>query len=150
MTDPTTNNRVAAKRQLVTLIGLAATADSSLAVSYGLPAVPPQELIAVLQADGQVETPYMKAGRKMRQDTFTVTIGCFAYRPGMAADEAEDRCGQLIAYVDDVVARNPNLPPLAKITSATVRRIEGPNSGANREGYLAHAFVDVEIVQQLS
>lgn len=58
------------------------------------------------------EIPTIKAGRKQRQETYTVDVTCWSFRPDLTAggaEEAETRGFQIFAEVEDVLADDPTL-----------------------------------------
>lgn len=97
--------RALVKARLVELI---ASAVGDIQVSYGFPAEPADEFIYVGRTFGTVTMRDMKAGRKARDDTFTVEIVYQAERPGQTAQQADERIIALHALVDDAIANSGN------------------------------------------
>jgi hypothetical protein len=62
-----------------------------------------------------VEIPTMKAGRKQRQETYTVTLEAWVAKPGLlrseSANAARTRAIEIIDAVDSFLADDPQLTP---------------------------------------
>jgi hypothetical protein len=115
-------------------------------VSHGWPGEAMEnESIWVGAVEGELLVPTMRAGRKRRQDEFTVDVWVLAGIPGNGtAEEAEERCELLVYAVDDVIADDPHLGGLDGLRGgAYVSSIEGPDAEPTDEGWLGVARVRV-------
>jgi hypothetical protein len=97
-----------AKAALVTLIGAQLT---GVQVTYGRPADSQLERECVWVGDvtGQQRVPTMMAGRKHRQEDYSVEVVCWVADTRGLVSAAEARCFELLGEVEDVVADDPTL-----------------------------------------
>ena len=104
----TTSTVPAAKTALVTLISAALP---GVQVTYGRP--PDNELerecVYVGNVSGVQRIPTMRAGRKPREETYSVEIVVAILLERGTTSDAEDRAFELLAECEDVVADDPTL-----------------------------------------
>ena len=143
----TTSNRTAVRARIVEL--LTDTAPSGVAVYHGQPAQWPNEGIVVGPTSGSSEVKLMQAGRKRRNDTFTITIFCWSSVPGQDAITAESRCEEFLAVVDDALADNATLG-VEGVKWATLNQVDGPDSEGTDEGWIAYGTITIEVHSELS
>jgi hypothetical protein len=107
---PTTSIRTAVKTRLVDLL---TDALNPVQVSYGWPGQDLQdESVFCGQTTGQVTVADFRAGRKTRDDTFTVEVFFLAMKPGQTAAQAEERAEELYGSLETALAENPKLGDL--------------------------------------
>ena len=112
----TTSVRVAVKRRLLELLGPAVgedgkrrTADGVI-VDYTFPGGDLRdEHVWLNGTTGIVDVRDFRAGRKARDDVFTLTVSFFAGRAGQTAEASEERAEELYALLCDLLADNPRL-----------------------------------------
>lgn len=101
--------------------------------------------------DWDVEIPSIKAGRKQRQESYTVTVEAWVAKPGAlraaSAAEARSRAVELIDEIDDFLADNPKL-----IDSIQHARLVG--RGATLvpfgQGWACQATASIEVAARLT
>lgn len=150
MPTPTTSVRAVVKARLVELLVGSAGA---VQVSYGWPQDRKDELIYVGATRGTVTVADLRAGRKTRDDTFTVEMHVLAGKPGQrTAQAAEERALELCALIEDVLAANPTLGDLDGVLWAAQRdtRSDTEDPVPTPEGYLGVAQIDIEVKTRLS
>ena len=98
----------AAKAALVALIGAAL---AGVQVTYGRPADAQleRECVWVGDATGTHRVPVMAAGRKRRQEDYSIEVICWVAKTHGLISAAEARCFELLGEVEDVVADDPTL-----------------------------------------
>lgn len=105
------------KQRLVTVFSAATTTP----VSYAWPGsntVPecvflgPHPLAADIRSDLDSEIPTIKAGRKQRQEEYTVRVTVWSFRPDLTsagAEECETHAFEVWADLEDVLADDPQI-----------------------------------------
>lgn len=102
-------------------------------------------------ADWDVDIPTMKAGRKQRHETYTVTVEAWVAKPGAlreaSAGEARTRAVQLIDAVDSLLADDPEL-----IASILHARIIGRTATLVPfdKGWACQATADIQVEARLT
>lgn len=112
--------------------------------------VRPPRFIWLAAGDGIVVIPTMKAGRKVRDDTFQVDAWCLAYGDGdpdgTATSVAAESLGQAI---DNVLADDPHLKleGIDYVISVTVSDANGPRPIPTEIGYEAafHLVLEAKV-----
>jgi len=113
----TTSTVVTVKSQLVTKIGAAVSvpttyawpgkATSNEAVFLG-----PHPETADIRLDLSSQIPTIKAGRKQRQETYTVRVTVWQFRPDLSVDaavECETGAFAILAAIEGVLADDPRI-----------------------------------------
>lgn len=97
------------------------------------------------------DIPTMKAGRKQLNDEFVIDIHIEARRPNQTAEEAETRCEELMATVEDVLLEDTSLGGIDGLLWATpTGERNGPDPYPTKEGAVAYARSAVECKTRLS
>lgn len=102
-------------------------------------------------ADWDVDIPNMKAGRKQRHETYTITVEAWAAKPGAlrqdSAGQARTRAVQLIDAVDSLLADEPEL-----IDSILHARIVGRTAALVPfdKGWACQATADIQVEARLT
>src|SRR5437764_12511497 len=111
--NPTTSIRTAVKERLVSLLSQELTA---VQVSYAWPGKDFQNECVYLGASrGNVTIPVYVAGRKTRDDTFTVNVHFYAGKPGQSpAKETDQRAEELYAALQHIPPYNPQLDDIPR------------------------------------
>lgn len=100
---------------------------------------PEREHIRIGDASGTLSIPVMTAGRKHRDDRYTISLYVFAGVPGRGAEEAEERLEELVHVIGDVLADDHTLGELDGLVSAEMGEYAGPKSDPTPEGSYGYA-----------
>lgn len=99
---------VATKRALRQLI---AAQLPAVQVKYGQPAAieKARECVWIGDTEGTHTVPVLTAGRKRREEDYTITVFVEVVKDRGTLEDAEDRCEQITHAVEDVLANDPSL-----------------------------------------
>lgn len=104
-------------------------------VEYGWPGDTLEaDAVYVADVDGTVEIPTLKAGRKHRDDQFTVTVLIQAGLAGGDLAETAERAARLYAALEDVLADDPSLDGFDGLLDCELGFVAGPNTFRTSEG----------------
>jgi hypothetical protein len=147
----TSSARTAVKARLVEL--LAARLPPDVQVSYGWPGADMRdEAVWVGACRGPVTVADLRAGRKTRDDTFTLDVHFMAGRPGQTAQTADERVEELYWALEDLLADDPTLGGVDGLRHAAQLggdvEFEGPQ--ATSEGFVAFATARITVKTRLS
>jgi len=84
-------------------------AESRVTVTYSRPANLDREAIFFTGVRFRHDLPVIRAGRKPRDEVFTLMLAINAAKPGRTAEQAELRAFELLAAVEDMLADDPRL-----------------------------------------
>jgi hypothetical protein len=114
----TTSTVPSVKTALVTLIG---SALSGIQVTYGRPADDKlnRECVYVAEAIGTHRVPVFKAGRKPREERYSVEVVVAVIKGRGDVTDSESRAFTLLAAVEDAVANDPTLGAVDGLVHAT-------------------------------
>lgn len=98
-----------------------------------------------------VDIPTMKAGRKQRQETYTVTLEAWVAQPGKlraeSANAARTRAVEIIDSVDSFLADDPEL--IASIQHARITS-RGASLVPFEKGWSCQATASIEVAARLT
>jgi hypothetical protein len=102
---------VTLKTQLRSLLATALAADTAVQVLYAYPPDPSgtPDIVCLGNATADVEIPTMVAGRKRRDESYTLTVVVEHVGEGESQETADTRCLVLFGKVEDALADDPNL-----------------------------------------
>ncbi len=100
---------------------------------------PDREHIRITDATGTVSIPTMNAGRKQRDDRFSVRLYVYSGVPGRAPQEAEERVEEMCHVIGDILADDFTLRDLDGLVAAELGEVTGPVSYAGGEGAIGWA-----------
>lgn len=146
-----TSIRVAAKRRLVELLTDQPILEG-VQVTYGWPGNDLQhESVWVGATRGPVTIPTMRAGRKARDDLFTIDVHFMAGTPGQPdAETADARVEELYTALEDVLATKNTLDDLDGILRAIQNGdVEFADPQATDQGWVGFCTATVEIHARL-
>jgi hypothetical protein len=147
---PTNSVRTAAKRKLTELL---AERLPGVQVSYGYAGRDAQDECVWTDdiVDGEVTIANMGAGRKQRDDRFTILVVFTSALPSHeTAEEAETRVEELYNALEDVLADYPTLDRLPGVGHAIQKgQAVGPESDPRDEGWAAFMSASVEVLSHL-
>lgn len=107
-----------------------------------------REHVFVAQITGRSEVAFLEAGRKTRDDEFTITFVFMTAQPGAETLEADGRVEEMAQALEDVLADDPALStngvPLDGLMWATLARFDGPDHELTDEGAVGFMRADVE------
>lgn len=114
MSDPTSSTVPAIKQQLVTLMQaspLLGQATPPIQVTYNAKAADAVEREVLYFVGTEITEGFaaVRAGRKKRDETYTLRLQIRACKPAQAGDEAEARAFVLLSAVEDIIANDPQL-----------------------------------------
>jgi rRNA maturation endonuclease Nob1 len=150
VTVPAVSNRAAVKQAVVDAL----TAHANLIdvpVSLGWPGKHIERRhVWIARTTGEVTYPHVMAGRKTRQDDYTITVLFYAAVPGDNIKEAEDRVELMFQAFDDLAADGQALSDsdsdtLGLIWSLAAGTREGPNSELDDEKAIAVMTGDISV-----
>lgn len=145
-----TSIRTAAKARLATVL---TAALSGVQVSYGWPGQDvARETVYIGKTRGAYEHAGFQAGRKQREDRFTVDVWFVAANPGQATPlVAEQRVETLFAALDTALADDPRIGnTVSGLSWSLVGSVDGPDSSPNDEGWVSVIRAEVEFVTRLT
>ena len=147
MTAPTSIRGVVKTYLVATL---AATLDP-IPVAHGWPGRNiERDHVWVDRVTGFLELPLLTAGRKFRDDKFTVRVAFQASAPGDDIAETVERVLALYAHVENLLADDPGLGEMDGLISAALGPVEGPDGSLTDEGAVSFVFADIAIHARLS
>lgn len=150
MTTTKTPARAAVKARLVELLRRHATLRD-VQVEQGIPAGLAHEHVVIEDVTGLSEIRSVKAGRKFRQDQFTVTVHFLAgAKDGKDARAHDARVTAMYAALDDVLADDPTLGRLAGLQHAQLGQVDGPNSWGTEDGWVAGITAQIVCLTHLN
>lgn len=106
--------------------------------------------IWVIRVTGETTFPFSMAGRKTRDDEFTVRLAFAALVPGDSEVEAEARVESYVDALENLIAADPSMGGLDGVMAATYSLVEGPDTYPADEGFGAMSVVDVTVQSRLS
>ena len=101
------------------------------------------------RASGTVTFPLMMAGRKTRQDEFTIWLVFQASGPGDTAAEVEARAEDYADVFGAWLADDPSLGDMAGIIHAQPGEVEGPDGFPLDEGHAAYVIAQLNVLSRL-
>lgn len=105
----------------------------------------------IQRTTGETTFPFAMAGRKDRDDEFTVHLVFTAVHPGDSEEDAEARVLAYVNVLEDLIADDPSLGGLDGVIHATYSMGDGPDTyPAGDEGFGAMQMVDVNVKSRLS
>ena len=123
----------------------------SAAVSNGWPGRNlERDHVWIDRVTGTVEFPLMMAGRKSRDDKFTVRVIFQASGPGDTIAETDARAETLYAALENLIAPDPSLAGMDGIIHALLDTVEGPMGELTDEGAVSFMFADVAVHARLT
>lgn len=99
---------------------------------------------------GTVEFNVVMAGRKQRDDKFTVRVIFQASQPGESIAETDERVEAMYAHLEDIFADDPGLGTMDGVVDATLGTVEGPVGEQTKEGAVSFIFADIDVHSRLS
>lgn len=139
----TTPVRAATKAALTTALAAHATL-SGVQVENGWPGKRlEREAVWVARVTGSITFPFMMAGRKIRDDEFTVTVLFMSGKPGTTLAESDARAEVLWSALDDILAADQTLSIDGVEWLLEGVTVEGPTGEYTDEG--AVSFVSAEV-----
>ena len=133
------------------LVSLLTTALPSTQVTYGRPAdsMLSRNCVWLGRAAGADRIPVMSAGRKVREQTYSVTVFVWVAKPRGTVEAAEDEAHDLLAEVEDALADDPALGGVDGLIHATAGTWEAEADLA-KEGPFCLVTLDVDCLARLS
>ena len=102
-----------------------------------------REAIWFQRTSGEVGFPLAMAGRKARDDDFTVRVAFAVATPGEDDTEVEARVMELVAALENIVAADVTAANLDGLVHMILGQQDGPDSVPYGEGFLAMVEQDV-------
>lgn len=148
---PRTSIRVDVRQRLVELLSAKAEL-ANVQVEYGDPPDGANiEAVFLGSVDGEITTAARHAARVQRDDRWSMTVHVLATVDGGTLLEADRRCDQLAAAVEDVVARNPRLDDLHGLVHAVVSGASlGPNAFRTETGATSYRTLTLSFLARLT
>ena len=133
------------------LVALLTSALPSTQVSYGRPAdsMLSRNCVWVGRAAGADRVPVMSAGRKVREQDYSVTVFVWVAKPRGTVEQAEDEAHVLLAEVEDALADDPSLGGVDGLIHATAGSWEAEADVA-QEGPFCLVTLDVDVLARLA
>lgn len=160
----TTSTVPAVKKQIVdklkTALASASRDEGQVPVTYAWPGpatqpecvfLGPNPQTADLRLDLNSDIPTIKAGRKQRQETYTVRITVWEWRPDLnavGAETAEDDAFKLAAKIEDVFADDPTIG-LSQIQWAKVDTLAS-TLWPFEKGWGCELAIDIDVAARLT
>lgn len=143
--------RAAVKTKLVDLLRRhAALRDVQVEQGVPLGGELAHEHVLVENITGVSQIRNIKAGRKFREDTFTITVHILAGKPGQDAKTADARAVQLYGALDDLLATDVTLGRVPGLQHATLGEVDGPNAWGAEEGWIAGITAQIVCLTHLN
>lgn len=146
----TTNIRSAFSDALVTAL----KAHASLSGVQVEPGWPGDELegeaVWLDEITGDMAFPLLKAGRKPRNDVFTVPVELQAGNAAQTLSEARNRCGVFLAALEDVLANDPTLSSLDGVLWTEPGTVRGPFPIRTKQGAVGFCRAEIVVHSRLS
>lgn len=142
----TVTNRYDVKAAIVDALQ-AHTSLLDVPVSYGWPGKHlEREHVWLANTTGTVNYPHVMAGRKTREDDYTITILFMASKDGKNLAEAEERVQEMYQALDDLAADGELIGTHDGVEwSLHGETVDGPNSELTDKGAVAFIRADVSI-----
>lgn len=101
----------------------------------------------ISQTTGTVTFPFIMAGRKSRDDEFTMTVTFQASGPADSRNEADDRVESYAAAFEDLIAEDPSLGDMDYLMHAIFEQdaIRGPDPYFLDTGVMSLMEVDLKL-----
>lgn len=143
-----TSSTVPAVKQA--LVALLAAALPSTQVSYGRPAdsMLTRSCVWLGRAAGADRVPVMSAGRKTREQTYSVTVFVWVAKPRGTVEEAETEAHVLLTEVGDALADDPSLGGVDGLIHATAGDWE-VEADVAQEGPFCLITLDVDCLARI-
>jgi hypothetical protein len=106
-----------------------------------------REAIWLGAARGRHEIPVVKAGRKPRDEVYTIEVLVSVLKPGGTLEEVEERAFALLAEVEDVLADDPRLGTTAILWAKAGEW--GESSGYLDDGAEADIRLEIDVKARL-
>ena len=119
-------------------------------IARQIPADIAAEHVLLANIEGTMQLRTIKAGRKQREDRFTITVYIGAMRAGQTAEQAENRAAAFLAALEDVLANDATLTGVDGVQQINLGRVLGPDVETNTEGHIGTAVADVDVVAFLN
>jgi hypothetical protein len=103
------------------------------------------ESVWVGKVTGLITFPLMMAGRKIRDDHFTVTIIFMSGNPGDTISDANDRVETYYGALEDIFADDQTLGSLDGVLSILLDQVEGPRGAFTDEGATSYITADIAV-----
>ena len=133
------------KQALVDSLGLQAGL-AQVQIQYGWPGdTLEKDSVWLGGCNGQLSIPVLQAGRKQRDDEFTVDVYIATGTRGMTAVEADTKVVEYLSALDSVLANDPQLLTLDGLVAAVVTNIQGPDPSLTAEGASSFATATVSV-----
>lgn len=114
-------------------------------VSPGLPGgTLEREHVFVARITGRRNIAFLEAGRKTRDDEFTISFVFMTATPGADTLDADDRVEQMATALEDVLADDPALGDLDGNFWVVEAEVNGPDHELTDEGAVGFMHIDVE------
>lgn len=144
---PTTSIRSTVKAWLVETLVDAIDPD----VSHGWPGKNLQrDHVWIDRVTGTITMPFAMAGRKVRDDEFTVRIVFQASAPGDTVADTDARVESYYAAFEDLLATDPSLESFDGVQDAPTWTAEGPNGEMTDEGAVSFYVVELTVNSRLN
>lgn len=130
----------AVKSKLVTLIkGALATASvtgGQIPTTYAWPGssaqpecvfLGPHPALEDIKLDVRESDPSIKAGRRMRQEAYDVTVTVWSFRPDLTPDDAEvaeSRAFEIAGYIEDLIADDAQIGLAGVVQTVLIAGLE--------------------------
>lgn len=142
----TTSIRKDVKTWLVDRLASSLTAE----VAHGWPGRRlERDHVWVDRVTGTVTMPFSMAGRKVRDDTFTVRLVFQASRPGESIAETDDAVESMYAAFENLLADDPSLASMDGVIDAPTWTAEGPDGELTDEGAVSFYIVELTVNSRL-
>ena len=99
---------------------------------------------------GTVEFRLLMAGRKTREDEFTIRVVFQASAPGDDLASTDERAESYYAALEYLIADDPSLDGMDGIESALLASVEGPVGELTDEGAVSFVFAEVAVHSRLT
>lgn len=132
--------------QLAPLLEAQSTSEHPVAVSHGWPGKQlGRNHIWADRVTGTASFNLLMAGRKLRDDEFTIRFVFQASAPGDTLAETDARAEGYCAVFEDLIALDPSLGDMGGLIHAVFadNAIEGPNGELTDEGAVSFMFADL-------
>lgn len=141
----TTSIRRAAKRRLIDLLASQPTLTGVPGDTGSPGGQMKTEHYWIGTVTGPMSDPLMKAGRRIRDDEFTMTVVFRVDLPGGTQDEADERAEELWSGLDELLAEDRKLDGLEGVLWAVLGQKEGPDGELTDEGAISAISQEVTV-----
>lgn len=119
-------------------------------VSYGWPGRHlERDHVWIDRVTGTVGFPLAMAGRKARDDDFTVRVVFQASAPGDSIVESDARAEEFYGHLEDLIAGDVSLSDMDGVVHALLDAVEGPSGELTDEGAVSFVIADVAVKARL-